>query len=182
MSEQGEKKQTGKGILVIGIIAIVVVAVLIGIIIFLVVSQNKSAEKTEEKRQVLVTEDNVEEVLEDLVEQNEEMSPVAEGYYTVTMSTTWHFNSGSEAAEDSYVENVESNLNDVYFDIVMEEDESQVLYRSPVIPRGGVLKNITLDKRLDAGRHEAVCIYSLLDENQNPISEVRVSVHLDVEN
>ncbi len=180
MSEQGEKKQTGKGILVIGIIAIVVVAVLVGIIIFLVRSQNKPAE--DEKRQVLVTEDNVEEVLDDLVEQHQEAPPVAEGYYTVTMSTTWHFYSGSEASEDSYVENVTSNLNDVYFDLVLEEDESQVLYSSPVIPRGGVLKNITLDKRLDAGRHEAVCIYTLVDEDQKPVSEVRVGVHLDIEN
>lgn len=180
MSEQGEKKQTGKGILVIGIIAIVVVAVLIGIIIFLVVSQNKSAEKTEEKRQVLVTEDNVEEVVKELIEQDE-AEETAPGYYTVTMTFDWHFKSGDEASYDAYVENAEGNTNDVYFDIVDREDESQVWYSSPVIPRGGVLKDIKLDRKLDAGQYSAVCIYHLVDENQNPLSEVRMGLSIIVE-
>jgi len=180
MSEQGEKKQTGKGILVIGIIAIVVVAVLIGIIIFLVVSQNKSAEKTEEKRQVLVTEDNVEEVVKELEEQ-EELEEVAPGYYTVTMNTTWHFASGNEASYDAVVLNVEKNTNDVYFDIVMRDDESQVLYSSPVIPRGGQLDSITLDRVLDAGTYDTVVIYYLIDEQQNVLSTLRVGLSIVVE-
>jgi type II secretory pathway pseudopilin PulG len=180
MSEQGEKKQTGKGILVIGIIAIVVVAALIGIIIFLVVSQNKSAKKTEEKRQVLVTEDNVEEVVEELAEQ-EEAEKVAPGYYTVTMFTTWHFKDGSEPSYDGYVINVENNTNDVYFDIVLAEDESQVLYSSPIIPIGGRLDNITLNRDLDAGTYETVCIYNLVDEEQNSLSQVRVYLTLVIE-
>jgi hypothetical protein len=176
MSEQGEKKQTGKGILVIGIIAIVVVAVLIGIIIFLVRSQNKP----EDKRQVLVTEDNVEEVIQELIEQDE-AEEVAPGYYTVTMTFDWHFTSGDEASYDAYVANAEENTNDVYFDIVNREDESQVWYSSPVIPRGGVLKDIKLDRKLDAGQYSAVCIYHLVDENQNPLSEVRMGLKIIIE-
>jgi Na+-transporting NADH:ubiquinone oxidoreductase subunit NqrC len=178
MSEQGEKKQTGKGILVIGIVAIVVVAVLVGIIIFLVRSQNKPAE--EEKRQVLVTEDNVEEVIQELIEQDE-AEEVAPGYYTVTMTFEWHFKNGDEASYDAYVENAEGNTNDVYFDIVDREDESQVWYSSPVIPRGGVLKDIKLDRKLDAGQYSAVCIYHLVDEDQKPLSEVRMGLKIIVE-
>lgn len=180
MSEQGEKKQTGKGILVIGIIAIVVVAVLIGIIIFLVVSQNKPVEKVEEKRQVLVTEDNVEEIVQDLVEE-QNLGNNDAGYYSVTMFFEWHFKDGSEPSYDSYVKNVEQNTNDVYFDIVMADDESQVLYKSPVIPRGGELDKIKLDRDLDAGIYETVCIYYLVDEEQNPISQVRVGLTLNIE-
>lgn len=177
MSEQ-EKKQTGKGLLVVIIIAIVVVAVLIGVIIFLVVGQNT---KKEDKRQVLVTEDNVEEVVKELEEQ-EEVEKVAPGYYTVTMFTTWHFKDGSEPSYDGYVINVENNTNDVYFDIVLAEDESQVLYSSPIIPIGGRLDDIKLNRDLDAGTYETVCIYNLVDEEQNSLSQVRVYLTLVIEN
>jgi hypothetical protein len=175
MSEQ-EKKQAGKGILVISIIAIVVVAVLVGIIVFLLKSQNKP----EEKREVLVTEDNVEEFLEDLQEQdlNEE---VEQGYYTVTMVLDWHFKSNDEASYDAYVENVEGNTNDVYFDVVLEEDESRVLYSSPIIPRGGRLDDIKLNEKLDVGTHKCVCIYHLVDEEQKPVSEVRMGFRIVIE-
>jgi ABC-type Na+ efflux pump permease subunit len=176
MSEQ-EKKQTGKGVLVIGIIAIVVVAVLVGVIIFLLVNQNS---KKEEKREVLVTEDNVEEFLENLQIQDE-LEDVAPGYYTVTMVMTWHFKTGKEASYDAYVENVEQNTNDVYFDVVMEDDESKVLYSSPIIPRGGRLDDIKLDTVLDAGQYNTVCIYHLVDEEQNTISEVRMTLRIIVE-
>jgi type II secretory pathway pseudopilin PulG len=180
MSEQ-EKKQTGKGLLVVSIIAIVVVAILIGVIIFLVVGQNT---KKEEKRQVLVTEDNVEEVVQDFIDQAEEKAVGAEEQlnFTVTMYFTWHFKDGSDASYDSYVENVDYNPNDAYFDIVLAEDESQVLYSSPIIPRGGKLDQIKLNRDLDAGTYDTVCIYNLVDDSQSPIDrQVRVALTLVVE-
>lgn len=179
MSEQESKKQTGKGILVISIIAIVVVAVLVGVIVFLLVKQ--STPKEEKKREVLVTEDNVEEFLENLKQEDELLDDVAPGYYTVTMVLNWHFKTGNEASYDAYVENVEQNTNDVYFDVVLEDDESKILYSSPIIPRGGRLDGIKLDTVLDAGQYDAVCIYHLVDENQNTISEVRMSLDIVVE-
>ena len=179
MSEQENKKQTGKGILVIGVIAIVVVAALIGVIIFLLVKQRAPKEELP-KRQVLVTEDNVEEVVEE-IQELEEIKKVAPGYYTVTMFTTWHFKDGSEASYDGYVINVENNTNDVYFDIVMAEDESQILYSSPIIPIGGRLNEIKLNRDLDAGTYDTVCIYHLVDEEQNDLSEVRVYLTLVIE-
>ena len=177
MSEQ-EKKQTGKGFLVIGVIAIVVVAALVGVIIFLLVNQNTKQE--DNKREVLVTQDNVEEFLENLQEQDilEDTLP---GYYTVTMVTDWHFKTGDEASYDAYVENVEQNTNDVYFDVVLEEDESKVLYSSPILPRGSRLNDIKLDAKLNAGQYKAVCIYHLVDENQNSISEVRIGFRIYIE-
>ena len=176
MSEQ-EKKQTGKGLLVVSIIAIVVVVILIGVIIFLVVGQNNKKEK---EREVLVTEDNVEEIVQELMDDNSLANNDA-GYYSVTMYFEWHFKNGKEPSYDSYVKNIERNTNDVYFDIVMAEDESQVLYKSPVIPRGGELDNVKLDQELDAGTYDTVCIYYLVDEDQNPVSQVRVGLTLIVE-
>ena len=176
MSEQ-EKKQAGKGLLVIGIVAIVVVAVLVGVIIFLLVKQRTPEE---DKRQVLVTEDNVEEVVKELEEQDDAVKN-APGSYTVTMWTTWHFKDGSEASYDGYVINVEENTNDVYFDIVMADNEDDVIYRSPIIPIGGRLDEIILDRDLDAGTYETVCIYNLVDENQNSLSQVRIYLTLVIE-
>ena len=177
MKEQKQNK-TKKGGFVFGIIAVAIIAILTGVIIFLLLSQN--AEPEEEKRNVVVTPENVESVLDDLA-KTEAQKTVAPGYYTATMNTTWHFATGDEASYDAVVENVETNTNDVYFDIVLEEDESKVLMKSPVIPRGGRLEDITLDESLEAGNYDCVIIYHLVDEDQNTLSTLRISITIIVE-
>ena len=91
------------------------------------------------------------------------------------------FSTGKEASYDAVVENVETNTNDVYFDIVLESDETKVLYKSPVIPRGGRLEEIILDEPLEAGNYECVVIYHLIDENQNTLSTLRIGLTIIVE-
>ena len=176
MKEQRQNK-TKKGGFVLGIIAVAIIIILIGVIIFLLLSRNTEPE--EEKRNVVVTPENVESVLDELVEKKQKT--VAPGYYTATMNTTWHFASGNEASYDAIVENVEANTNDVYFDIVLEEDESFVLMKSPVIPRGGRLEEITLDETLEAGSYNCVVIYHLIDEDQNTLSTLRISITIIIE-
>lgn len=175
MKEQRQEKRK-KGGVVIGIVAVVVIAVLIGVIIFLLLSRN--AEPDEEKRNVVITPENVEQVLEEL---NETQETVAPGYYTATMNTTWHFASGSEPSYDAVVENVEANTNDVYFDIVLESDETKVLYESPVIPRGGRLEEVALEDDLEAGSYDCVVIYHLIDEDQNTLSTLRIGLTIIIE-
>lgn len=175
IKEQGQKK-TKKGGLVIGIIAVIIIAVLIGVIIFLLLSRHTEPE--EEKRNVVITPENVEQVLEELTETQETVAP---GYYTATMNTTWRFVSGSEPSYDAVVENVETNTNDVYFDMVLESDETKVLYKSPVIPRGGRLEGITLDEPLEAGNYDCVVIYHLIDEEQNTLSTLRIGITIIIE-
>lgn len=176
MSRQENKQNNGgkggnKSVVIIGVIALVIMAVLVGVIVFLLKPQE------EEKRNVVITPENVEEVLEEL-EEGEKTEP---GYYTVTMDTTWHFATGSESSYDAIVLNVEKNTHDVYFDIVLENDESVVLYESPVIPRGGRLENITLDTILNAGTYNCVVIYHLIDENQDTVSTLRVALKIVIE-
>ena len=170
---EGQKQENKKkGIIVAGVAAAAIIVVLLGVVIYLLV--NRSAEpEEEEKRNVVVTPENVEQVLEEIVEEKEAVAP---GYYTVTMNTTWHFATGKEASYDAVVENVEANTNDVYFDIVLESDEERVLYKSPVIPLGGRLQEITLDEDLDAGTYDCVVIYHLIDEEQNTLSTLRVII------
>lgn len=161
-----EQKKSKKG----GILVAIVIAILIGIIIYLLLPREE-----DDRRNVVVTPDNVESVLEKADEA------VPDGYYTVTMNPTWHFASGSEASYDAVVENVAENTNDVYFDIVLEADEENVLYKSPVIPRGSRLEEITLDETLDAGTYPCVVIYNLVDEDQNTLSTLRVGLEIVIE-
>lgn len=180
MSDSTVKDKGSKKIVIIGvIIALVMVAMLVTIIV-LATSKGKNDKAEETSRPVLVTEDNAEEVLDEIKEQDAAAS-VDPGYYTVTMNTTWHFESGDVASYDAIVENVESNTNDVFFDILLESDESVVLYKSPIIPRGGRLKDIALDEVLPAGTYPTVVEYNLVDENQVSISTVRVGLTIVVE-
>ncbi len=167
-----KQKKTRKGGFVIGV-AVVIIVILIGAIIYLLLSRNTEPE--EKRRNVVVTPENVESVLEELDDAQEA------GYYTVTMNPTWHFETGKSVSYDAVVENVEKNTNDVYFDIVLEGDENNVLYKSPVIPRGGRLEEIALDKPLDAGTYNCVVIYHLVDGDQNTLSTLRVTLEIVVE-
>ncbi|MCR5421879.1 MAG: hypothetical protein K6E98_12850 [Lachnospiraceae bacterium] len=157
-----------KAAIVIG--SVVIIALLIVIIVLLLRGKEEEKKESLDKRSVAVTKDNVDEV----VEQMHDEKYVPPGYYNSQMTTTWHFETGDAVSEDAYVANAAENNNDVYFDVVLEEDENQVIYKSPVIPRGGELDGIKLDTKLAAGTYPCVMIYSLVDGEQNTVSTLRV--------
>lgn len=162
----------------IGIAIAAIIAVLLAAVIYLLLSRNMKPE--EERRNVVVTPENVESVVRDF-EERQEQETVAPGHYTVTMRTTWHFATGDGISDDAVVVNVEANTNDVYFDVVLADDEERVLYKSPVIPRGERLEEIALDEALEAGTYDCVMIYHLIDEEQNTLSTLRVAFTIIVE-
>jgi hypothetical protein len=129
------------------------------------------------KREVLVTEDNVEEVVQEMKEA--EYTPP--GYYTVTQNYDWHFPTGDSASTDAHVENVAENTNDVYFDLFLESDEENPIYQSPVIPLGAALEDFKLDTKLEAGTYDCIMVYHLVDKDQNTISTVSMTVTVIVE-
>ena len=149
------------------ILLVVVIAALVGVILFLVFRNSG-----EEKRNVVVTPDNVDEVIADM----DEAEYTEPGYYETSMTTTWHFADGESVSEDAYVANVANNTNDVYFDVVLSENEDTVIYKSPVIPIGSSLEQIALDEPLEDGSYDCVVIYHLVDDEQNTISTLRVTV------
>ena len=173
--ESNSSKDTLKVAIVIGIV--VVIVLLITVIVLLL---KKDKPEEEAPRNVVITEENVEQMYEELSEKAADES-TAPGYYTVTMNPTWHFRTGEDVSYDAVVENVAGNTNDVYFDIVLESDESVVLYSSPVIPLGGKLKDIAFEDSLDAGTYPCVVIYHLIDENQKSVSTLRVTLTIIVE-
>lgn len=184
----GREKQTSQknGIqMVLIICAVLVILLLAAVVILLVTRESGEANgsgvqvQEETKREVLVNADNAEEVAESMVQAASEF--VEPGYYTVDMSMEWHFSSGDAASKDAIVNNQEKNTNDVYFDVFLAGDESEPIYESPVIPRGGSLDKIKLDRSLEAGTYDCVIVYHLVDEEQNTISTLRVAFQIIVE-
>lgn len=181
---KGGKKNSNSKTVIIAVIALVVIGVLTGVIIYLLAGRRDEpeapaapAEQEENRREVLVTEDNVQQV----IEQMEAEEYVPQGYYTVTQNYDWHFPKGDAASTDAHVENLPENTNDVYFDLFLAEDSENPIYESPVIPLGAVLEGFKLDTELDAGTYDCVMVYHLVDGNQKSISTVSVSVTVIVE-
>jgi len=169
------KKKGGKTTIII-VISVLIILALVGVIIYLL---NSRAPQEEEKRNVVVTPENVQEVIEQMENSGEERTPL--GYYTVTMNYDWHFASGADASSDAYVENVKKNTNSVYFDVFLADDMENAIYKSPVIPVGSSLENIALDVPLDAGTYDCVAVYHIVDDDQNTLSTLRVTLTINIE-
>lgn len=168
MSDETVKKERKKGGRIVLAICIVVIIALCILIYFLLHKDDPP------KRDVVVNEDNVEEILS-------QMEGVEPGNYQLTMNSVWNFKNGNASSDNAYVENSEENHNPVYFDITRSDTEETIL-ESPIIPVGSHMDKIKLDKKLKAGTYDCVMTYHLLDENDETISTVRVNVTIIVEN
>ena len=179
MSNEATQKSNspvaGKALIFAGIVVIIIL--LVTVIVLLTTGRKGKKEETEEKRSVVLTEENVEEVTEDWFA--EDYTPP--GYFTATMNNVWNFATGDSVSEDAYVANDSSNSNDVYFDIFTEDDEENPIYQSPVIPLGGELDKIKLDKKLSAGSYKCTMVYHLVDENQKTLSTVNVGLTINID-
>lgn len=166
---RNEKKRSGKkkGGKIAFAIGIVVLLILLAVLIYLLLN------KEEPKRNVVVNEDNVEEVLESLEE------PVPAGSYDVKMNSTWNFSSGEAASDNAYVENAETNSNSVYFDVTRTDTE-ETIYKSPILPVGSHLEDITLDSKLPDGSYDCLVTYHLLDEKDESISTVKLTLIINI--
>lgn len=177
MSRQENKQNNGekggnKSVVIVGIIAVIIIAVLVGVIVFLLKPQEEA------KRNVVVNEENVEEVIQEIVQNSETTAP---GTLGVKMNGIWNFENGTATSKNAYVENPVRNTNDVYFDIILADTE-ETIYESPILPVGSHLENISLDKDLEAGTYDCVIIYHVVDENQKSLSTVRLTLKVVIEN
>lgn len=164
-----EVQKTKKGGAII--IVVLVIAMLIGIIIYLL---TRPSDELDDNRATIVTEDNVDEVIEKMNE------PVEDGYYSCQMNVEWSFVDSSQPSYNAYVANSTINTRTVYFDVNLEEDNTLV-YSSPYIPVGEELKEIKLTENLPAGDYPAVVTYHLVDDDHKELSNVAVTVTLHIE-
>ena len=171
----------GKSAKIAIVIGSVVIIVLSGVIVALVLRGKEGAtqgpDADPEQRNLVMSSENEDDVVTEMT--NTDYIPP--GYYNVKMTNEWHFANGGATSEDAYVINDKGNTNDVYFDVVLADDEDRVIYKSPVIPRGEELWGIKLDESLGAGTYECVLIFHLVDGEQNTVSTLRVGVTVIVE-
>lgn len=176
MSEQKSERSKKGGKVGLAVCAVVIVA-LLGIVVYLLIDrrQQEQPEDQPRSRNVVVNEDNVEEVLTQL--QGKKTAP---GYYEVMMNTTWNFPNGEEPSSNAYVKNVETNTNSVYFDVMLADTEETIL-ASPILPVGSYLDSITLDTALSAGTYDCLVTYHLLDDEDNSIATLKLTLTIVIE-
>lgn len=173
-SSSESDRKSRKGIIIAVMCALIAVAAIIAcVILFLNPDKEQPADTADEQRRnIVVTPDNVDEMLDQALEKSKN------GRYEVNMNMHWEFPNGKSASTNAYVENGVANSNAVYFDVVLADDEDNVIYSSPIIPVGSHLEKITLQKDLEAGRYDCVIIYHLVDDDQKEISTVRMTLDI----
>lgn len=179
MQDSEKKASDGKGSkklsvsVIIAVVAVIVVIVLAVVLIFVLTKKEPQAEIG--GRGTIVTDDNVQEIIESMNERNTDAS------YTVTMTNEWIFEDGGASAENFYVENAENNSRTVYFELLLA-DTNEVIYSSPYIPVGEAMNTFTLDKKLDAGDYDVIMVYHLVDDDKAELTTVSVAVEIHINN
>lgn len=162
---------------ILAISFILILLIVLGIVIAVVLNLNKEGDNkiSPQKKNTVITIDNKEEILSDL------SNKVMEGLFEVKMNVDWSFKDSSTPSENAYVANVTTNTNTVYFDVVLD-GTGETVYRSPNIPVGSELKNITLEAELAAGTYNTTLTYHLIDDDNNEVSTMAMGVILRILN
>ena len=165
---------------IVAVVSVLVVA-LVGVVVALVMVLNRGekvvyVEEEPTQRTRIVSEDNVQEVVENAVD----LGSVKPGYYEVSMNMNWIFPDGASPSSNAFVENVPGNTNDVYFDVQLR-DTGETVYESPLLPRGEQLSSVQLNRDLDAGEYDCIIIYHLVDDEQRTVSTLSLGMLLTVE-
>lgn len=176
MSETNKGTADKKKLSTSTIIAIVAVAVVVVLAVVLVIVLTRKEQKPEvQGKATIVTEENVQEIIQAASEPNTDAS------YTVTMSNEWTFENGKASAQNFYVKNTENNSRTVYFDLKLADTDEEI-YSSPYIPVGEAMDTMTLDKELEAGDYNAVMTYHLVDDDKKELTTVSVAVEIHIQN
>ena len=158
-----KRRKKKKSVLVIVTVNAVALVLLLGVMLAYMLTK-KEPEREVQGRGTVVTEDNVEEIMQ-AGEQNTDAS------YTVSMTNEWTFEDGRASAEDFYVKNTENNSRTVYFDLQLRETGEEI-YSSPYIPVGEAMDTFKLDKKLEAGDYNVIMTYHLVDDAKEELTTV----------
>ena len=162
----------------IGIILVILLLIFIVLIAILLVTRKDSGDKEIERFNLVVTPDNVEQIVEQL--ENANRTPV--GSYEARMNTEWSFPDGKSASTNAYVENVANNQHTVYYTIALKESPDEIIMKSPYMPIGSYMENIKLDTPLKKGVYEAILTYHMLDNDYKEMGTLSVTVILTIVN
>ena len=124
-------------------------------------------------RGTLLTPENIAEVREQF------SGPLEDAQYTVSMTSNWEFETALSPSSNARVNNVERNTRTVYFDVTLRGTD-ELVYSSPYILLGGTVSNFALDKELEAGVHDAIVTFFLVDDDFEVVADVQVTVTLTI--
>lgn len=144
----------------------------IGVLAYMVLNPKEATVQQEQQGSLLIDESNLEEVTDSISEA------VKDGMFEVNMSTDWNFQNGEAASTNAVVANGIANKYPISFDVILDDE---VIYTSTIIPVGKQIKEIILDKELDKGTYNAVCLYHLWNEDGTQNSEFGVKIRLIIE-
>lgn len=174
ISHPGKKKHPM--LVIILIVLLVFVSAALACFVYSVLTNDDEGKVSSPHRDTVFTLDNRDQILSDLSDKK-----VSDGLFEISMNMKWHFENASTPSENSYVGNVTTNSNKVYF-VVTLDSTGQTVYESPFIPVGYALKNIALQEELSAGTYPCTLTYHLVDEDENEVSELAVAVTLEIAN
>ena len=100
--------------------------------------------------------------------------------FQASMPTEWNFENGKSASKNASVTNKVENNIPISFDVSLLSGE--IIYSSSVIPIGGRLDGIVLNKELAAGSYDAIVTYHLLDKNNNEVANAQIAIVINIEN
>ncbi len=187
MSDKKTSKNANEGkggnrklLILILIIALLIALITIGVMAFHMINDKPEQSTTVEQgaRGVVISSENAEQIAEEMANSK----PVEPGYYTVAMTTGWHFANGTSVSSDALVKNKPENSHDVYFDLFLADDRENPIYMSPVISLGAELDQIKLDRDLPKGEYQCVMVYHLVDKDQNTVDTLEVAQQVIIEN
>jgi hypothetical protein len=158
-SASQEKKglQAKHIVLILGILVIITAAVVA--VIVLTQSKNSLPIATD-SYQPVVNEDNLDDVMNSIHEK------VEMGMFETHMNVAWTFPDGKSPSDDAVMGNSQNNNYPFWFDVTVN---NEVAYRSDLLPVGSQVKEIILQKDLDAGTYPAVVTVHMLDDNGEAI-------------
>lgn len=175
MTSENEKKSSSlsvnQKIMIGGFAAVILVIIVVGVVILTQKKDNSTPLPA--GTNFVVDESNLETI------QNQMKELVEDGMYEMSMSTNWVFPDGESAASDFYLANPSSNHYPITFEILLNGEE--VIYSSSLIPVGKQLGELKLDKDLEAGSYDAVCMYHLWKEDGTENSTFGVNIRISVE-
>lgn len=165
----------GKGFAATTALIIILVLVVAGMGGYIFFSRNSVQAEQKEKRNYVVTQENADEVVEQMVERASRDA----GSYTATMNSTWHFPDGKSPSTDAYVANSADNKWPVWFDVTLSD--GRTVYESPILPVDTYIREFTLDEELPEGTYGGTITYHLVDENQDELSTLSIGITIYVD-
>ena len=157
-----EKKK--KTAIIVGCIVFILVAVIITLV-FLLLRKETPEDGSGEAKTYVIEEGNYQEIMDEMDSQ------VEAGYFETYMNTEWTFSDGTSETQDAILGNSPNNTSPIRCEVLLG-DTDEVIYSTGVLPVGAQVAPFKLEKDLEAGVYDALCMVYLMKEENGTYTDV----------